>query len=436
VATEAEARDGESWDDVHGGEWGDFWQEVERPRLRLRRPRRAGSATHLTGTAAGRALIGAVLVLLAITIAGLVSLWPRAATHVGPSQALGGPTLSATVAGVQTVGCPGPTQQACRRLLVRLSEGRDRGSVQPITVGPVYAAPKVEVGAHVRVSRVTQYPGQPAAAERYTFVDYDRHAPLLWLTIAFGALVVVLARWRGLAALVGFGLSLLLVVRFLVPAIAQGSSPLEVSLVGALAVMFLTLTLTNGVGAQSLAAAVGIGSSLALATLLGSIYVHVAHLNGFSSELGPILAQQDSRISLPGVVVAGMVVGALGVLADMAVSQASSVMALRRANPAMSAGALYRGAFAVGRDHLAATTNTLVLAYVGAALPLLLVMHTSGVSFFEAVNTQDVAEAIVTTLVGGIALVLSVPATTGLASLLVSRMPVAALADAHHGHHH
>jgi uncharacterized membrane protein len=198
--------------------------------------------------------------------------------------------------------------------------------------------------------------------------------------------------------------------------------------------MFLTLGLTNGVGAQSLAAALGIGISLLLATVLGDLYAHAASLNGYSSELATVLRQFTTSVSLEGVVVAGMVVGALGVLADMGVSQASAVMALRRANPSLGPAQLYHEAFAVGRDHLAATIHTLVLAYVGASLPLLLVLQSAHAGFFDAVNTQDVAEPIVATLVGSIGLIAAVPLTTGLAALLVARVPAEALPHGHHAH--
>ena len=131
-----------------------------------------------------------------------------------------------------------------------------------------------------------------------------------------------------------------------------------------------------------------------------------------------------------------MVVGALGVLSDMSVSQASAVMALRRANPSQSMRQLYRGAFTVGRDHLSATIHTLVLAYTGAALPLLLVLQSSNVGLGDAVNSQDVAEPIIATLVGGIGLIAAVPITTGLAAMLAARLPATALPEDAHGHHH
>jgi uncharacterized membrane protein len=255
---------------------------------------------------------------------------------------------------------------------------------------------------------------------------------MLWLAVALGVLAVVVARWRGLLALLGVGLSLVLVGAFLIPAILAGSDPVLVSLVAALAVMFVTLLLTYGVGAQSLAAALGIATSLLLAAVVGHAMVGAAHLDGRGGEL-PLYAL--GGVSLQGIVLAGMVIGVLGVLTDMAVSQASAVMALRQANPELGARALYRGAFAVGRDHLSATIHTLVLAYVGAALPLLLILSAGHVGPTDAINSQIVAEPVIATLVGALALVAAVPATTALSAVLVARVPAEAL-HGHHGHAH
>jgi uncharacterized membrane protein len=231
-------------------------------------------------------------------------------------------------------------------------------------------------------------------------------------------------------------LSLLLVVKFLVPAILAGSPPLLVAVIGALAVMFITVGLTYGVSPQSAAAILGISASLVFAGVAGTIAVHAAQLDGRSSDLATYLQQTNSHLSLQGVVLAGLMLGALGVLADMAVTQASAVMALRRANPGLGLRGLFTGAFGVGRDHLIATTHTLVLVYAGATLPLLLVLRSAGVDPVDALNTQDVAEPVVATLVGAMALLLSVPLTTALAGLLVSHAPPDALPDAHAGHRH
>jgi uncharacterized membrane protein len=321
-------------------------------------------------------------------------------------------------------------EQACRRVAVRLEDGRRTA----ITLGPVRATAGFDLGAHVRVQKVDAPPGA-SGVEPYALVGYDRRGPLLWAGLAFVALVLAITRVRGLLALAGLALSLLLVAKFIVPAILAGSPGLLVALSGSLAVMFVTVVLTYGVTGPSLAACLGIGLTLLLAALASDAVAHAAHLDGRSNELSSFLAGADGNVSLAGVVLAGIVLATLGVLADMGVTQASAVMALRRAAPRASAGELYRRAFAVGRDHLVATTHTLVLVYAGTTLPLLLVMTASGVGVTDALNTQDLAEPILGTLIGAAALLVSVPLTTALTALVVARVPAATI-RASASHHH
>ena len=141
-------------------------------------------------------------------------------------------------------------------------------------------------------------------------------------------------------------------------------------------------------------------------------------------------------LSIQGLVLAGMVIGALGVLDDVTVSQASTVMALRRANPALGFRRLFGEGLTVGRDHLAATVNTLVLAYAGTALPVLLIFTDQRIGFSEAVNREPVAEQIVAGLVGSTGLIAAVPLTTALAALLATRLPQWAVPDEPHDHAH
>jgi uncharacterized membrane protein len=381
------------------------------------------SGTGLLATTSGRVLVGAAAALALFTVVGLVVFWPG---HLpaGKQQAFGGTTRGAKVTAARIVRCPGPTAQRCRQVTARVSDGPDADKNLTLDLGPVTATPALTSGDRIRVQR-------SEAAGGYGFTDVDRRTPILWLGIVLAVLAIAVARWRGALALLGVALSLVIVVAFLVPAILDGSDPVLVSLVAALAVMFVTLLLTYGPGAQSLAAALGIGASLLLAALVGHAFVDAAHLDGRTGEL-PIATL---GVSLQGIVLAGMVIGALGVLTDMAVSQASAVTALREADPSLGPRALYRGAFAVGRDHLSATIHTLVLAYVGAALPLILLLRSAHVGFTDAVNGQIVAEPVVATLVGAIALVAAVPLTTGLAAVLVARVPAGAL-QGHHGHAH
>jgi uncharacterized membrane protein len=418
-----EAIDVDEWNAGHDAfERARAQRRAERARRRaVRPPAPPRRDLGLLATTSGRLLAGAAGALALLTVIGLIALWPGGARG-GEQRAFGGPTLGAKVTATSTVDCPGPSAQRCRQLVVKVDNG-DRATLD---LGPVELTPSLSEGDRVRVQR-----SDPGAPQRYAFTDVDRRLPMLWLAIALAVLAAIVARWRGVLALVGVVLSVGLVVAFLVPAILAGSDPVLVSLVAALAVMFVTLLLTYGPGAQSLAAALGIGLSLLLAAIVGHVLVGAAHLDGRTGEL-PVSAL---GVSLQGVVLAGMVVGALGVLTDMAVSQASAVTALRSADPDLGSRGLYRGAFAVGRDHLAATIHTLVLAYVGAALPLILVLRDAHVGFTDALNGQIVAEPVVATLVGAIALVAAVPLTTALAAILVARVPPTAL-EGHHGHAH
>jgi uncharacterized membrane protein len=436
-------------DDIDPSEWNAGADRAARERAQRRRSRATqraerrpsaestrgdGDIARLAGTAWGRALLGSVGALAIATAIGLLAMWPSAAHH-GPSQAFGGKTLGATVTSVRDVRCPGPTAQRCRRLAARLDEGASHGKPISLDLGPSNLVSHYTRGDRIRVQPVTQPAGSHGDAS-YQFAGLDRRGTLLWLAIVFAILVVALARWRGALALAGFALSLLLVIKFLVPAILAGSPPLLVAVIGACAVMFITVVLTYGISPQSAAAVLGIAASLLFAAVAGTIAVHAAQLDGRSSDLAIYLQQSDSHVSLQGIVLAGLVIGALGVLADVAVTQASAVMALRRANPDLGTRSLFSGAFGIGRDHLIATTHTLVLVYVGATLPLLLVLQSTGVSATDALNAQDVAEPIVATLIGAIALLLSVPLTTALAATLVRHVPADAMPDTQHTHHH
>jgi uncharacterized membrane protein len=243
---------------------------------------------------------------------------------------------------------------------------------------------------------------------------------------------------RGLQALAGLGLSLLIVVKFVVPAILDGGDPVAVALVGALAVMLVTIALAHGFGPKAVAAMLGTAAAICLTALLASIATDAEHLTGLGSEDTDYLRAIAGDISLQGLLLAGMIIGALGVLDDLTVSQASTVMALRRANARLGAGRLIREALDVGQDHVAATVNTLVLAYAGASLPILLLFSLGDWSFGQAINSEAVAEQIVAMIVGSIGLIAAVPITTGLAGLIASDLPAELTTDesAHAAHAH
>ena len=380
------------------------------------------------------AFASVALLLALATAVGLVVLWPDGSRNEKIPQATQLETEEAVATDVRDIPCQDPFTPRCANVDFRLESGPDEGLKVTLPIGD----PVPDVGDRVRLFKIDAPPELEGQVdfEPYAFSDFERRMPMLWLAVAFAAAVIVTGRWRGLRALIGLGASLAVVLFFIVPAILDGRSPLGVAVVGSLAVMFVTMALAHGVGPKTLAASLGTAASLALIVGLAVLSTKVAHLTGFSSEEASFLRVNVAGLSIEGLVLAGMVIAALGVLDDVTVSQAATVLALRQANPAQGFALLFRRAISVGRDHIAATVNTLVLAYVGASLPVLLVFVVGNTPFATAVNGEVVAENVIATLVGSIGLVAAVPTTTALAALLATRLPPRALPHEAHGHVH
>jgi uncharacterized membrane protein len=380
-------------------------------------------------------LRGAVGLIAVCTAVGLAVLWPRGEIE---TRAPAGPPPDlkpAEVVSVRSVPCQNPASNRCASVVAKLTGGPDKGKEVTLRVGD--AGDDVPgVGDKLRLFHADVPPGFQANVPAYSLADYERRAPMVWLGIAFALLVIVTGRLRGFLSLLGLALSLLIVLFFIVPAILRGESALAVAIVGSLAIMLTTIALAHGVGPKSLAACVGTAASLLLTAGLAAFATDLTHLSGFASEEATQLQFNVTGLSIKGLLVAGMVIGALGVLDDVTVSQASTVMALHRANPTQSFLRLFGEGLSVGRDHIAATVNTLVLAYAGAALPVLLVFSIGQVGFGNAINSEAVAGEIVAMLVGSIGLIAAVPLTTALAALAARRMSPADLADAHAAHAH
>jgi uncharacterized membrane protein len=391
----------------------------------------------LLKTRPGRVIACLLAGLVLLVVVGMIAMRPDGAER--PPRVSVGVVQGAEVVGVSTGGCEQFAGQGCRRVDVVLRDGRGAGSRSFLALPGGKFAPAMSAGDRVRVARpptvdATSGGGNPGP-QPLAFVDFDRGQSLLWLALAFAIVVVTLARWQGVRSLIGLVVSLAVVLLWLVPAILDGRPPLLVALVGGLGVMIVTTAVTHGVGVKSAAAVLGAAATLVLIVLLAVLAVDVARITGLSSEeANLILAQSAEGVSIQALVLAGMVVGALGVLDDVAISQASTVLALRRADPSMSLPSLFREGMTVGRDHLGATVNTLVLAYAGASLPVLLVFADQGMGFADAVTREVVAKEVVATLVGSIGLVAAVPFTTALAALLSSRLPAAALPERSHAH--
>jgi uncharacterized membrane protein len=380
-------------------------------------------------------LIAVTVGVAALTVLGMIAMWPR-----GDAPDLGTIArrtyVDATITGVEHDTCPGvevPGQDACVRYLADLHSGPDEGETVDFQVlATETEIPELHDGDKVILMDFAETPDPQF---RYQFYDYQRSIPLLWLVLGFAVVVIAFGRLQGVRALLGLALSLGVLVLFVVPALLRDSPAVLVALVGTVAVAYIAIYLAHGVNIGSTIALAGSLVSLAFTCLLALVVASVTQLSGLASDESQVLRFTADALDLRGLLIAGIVVGALGVLDDVTVSQVSTVAALRRADPTMGSRRLYTEAIRVGRDHVASTVNTLVLAYAGASLPLLLFFAQGNTPTARIITGELVATEVVRMLVGSIGLVLSVPATTGLAALILTR--TADLPDDHgHSHHH
>lgn len=242
------------------------------------------------------------------------------------------------------------------------------------------------------------------------FTDHDRSTSLWMLFGVFVISIFWLARWKGARALVALGFSFLLIVGYVVPHILAGEDPIQVSLIGSALLLVSTLYLTYGWNLKTHSAVISILLALVVTSLLSVIFVSLAKLSGFGDENAMFLVQiSSSEINLQGLLLGGMIIGSLGVLDDLVTSQVASSFELYHVDPTTSIWAIYKSAMRIGQDHVAATVNTLVLAYTGASLPLLLLFALGNSDLSYLINVEFVSEEIVRALVGSIGLIAAVP---------------------------
>jgi uncharacterized membrane protein len=349
------------------------------------------------------------------TVVGLFVLWPDG----GPTRAQRAAEVAlppgttypdARVVSVEPFDCSlDPAVPAtCAKAVVEVLDGEGKGDFQQVDIEADVFTSGVAEGDTLVLSRDPAAEGGPS----YQFFDYERNVPIVVLAILFAVVVGGVARWRGLASLLGLGFAFFVLLRFVLPSLLAGSSPTLVSLVGSAAIMFVVLYLAHGFSARTTTALVGTLFGLALVAVLGSVAVSAARLTGLTSEDTVTLHGYDPTLNFSGLVLAGVVVAGLGILNDVTITQASAIWQLEEASPDMTWRELYRRGMAVGRDHIASTVYTIVFAYAGAFLPALLLLELYSMPFWTAITSTSLAEEIIRTFVGAIALVLAVPVTT------------------------
>jgi uncharacterized membrane protein len=347
------------------------------------------------------------------TVIGLIVLWPSGeptrAEQVAETYWPPGTTYpDARVVSVEPDCATDPAAPPQTCAVVEILDGEGAGDFQQIQLPPEVVAAGVEEGDVFVLTRDAGAQGGVA----YEFYDYQRSTPIIVLALAFAVVVGVVARLRGLASLVGLAFAFVVLLQFVLPGLLAEESPTLVSLVGSAAIMFVVLYLAHGFSARTTTALVGTLFGLTLVAVMGSLAVSAARLTGLTSEETNTLLTYDPTLDFSGLVLAGIVVAGLGVLNDVTITQASAIWQLREVSPEMTWRELYSRGMAVGRDHIASTVYTIVFAYAGAALPALLLIELYSQPLWTVVTSSLLAEEVIRTMVGAIALVLAVPVTT------------------------
>lgn len=317
------------------------------------------ASDELTTSPAVRRTLGWVLVpLLLATLAGVVLLWPASADGVVP-DGYAAERARGTV--TQIDECLEGTTTECT---AQVELGSGPGSPGTVTALMPFGeqAPVVDVGDRLVLAYLADVP----AGQQYQFFDYDRSTTLMVLVVTFVLAVLALTRWRGIASLFALAVSVLVIVQFVLPAVLDGKPPIAVAVVGASVIMIATLYLTHGPTVRTSVALLGTLASLALTALLGAGFIAFSDFTGIGNEYSLFLGDLVGGIDYEGLLLAGLVIGALGVLDDVTVTQAAVVWELALADPHASRSRLFAGAMRVGRAHVQATVNTLVLGPTSA----------------------------------------------------------------------
>ena len=387
------------------------------------------------GSLSARLVVGLLVAIAVAVLAGAVALWPSR-QHValpvpfrnaagGAVSTQGGHVLSSAMgdcgspsANQVLTGPPVPAAAGsgrCVQTLIAIDSGPNAGARTLLEFSPGPGLPRFSPGDNVRLTRQVDEQGVTG----YSFYDFERGWTLTWITIAFAVVIAAVARWRGLFALVGIVVAFGVLVVFLLPALRDGAPAVPVALVASAAILYVVIYLAHGVNLRTSAALLGTLSALLLSAGLSWFAIQLAHLTGLADDQNATVIAYLGNVSVSGLLLAGFIIGSLGVLNDVTVTQASTVFELAHLGGTSSRRAIFSSALRVGRDHIASTVYTLVLAYAGSSLPLLLLFSVAGRSLGDVLTNEGVAVELVRSAVGGIALALSMPLTTAIATALV-----------------
>lgn len=298
--------------------------------------------------------------------------------------------------------------------------GPDKGKTLTINHGGgktnILASQEVSLGSTVILEQMQHANGKAA----YAIYDTYRIPMMVYIFVAFAILILLVAGFKGIGSLLGVGISLVVILGFIVPQILQGASPLVVSLIGSVVILFVTTYLAHGVSKQTTVALFSTFLALVFSVALSYFFVHVAHLTGINDETMTLQFGQTGKINVQGLLLAGVIIGTLGALNDITTTQAATVFSFAREHAGASFKKLFSIGFEIGREHIVSMVNTIVLAYAGSALVIFLffVFNPQHMPWWVIVNNEDISDEIIRTLAGTTGLVLVVPIVTIFAAIV------------------
>ena len=325
----------------------------------------------------------------------------------------GSPSVGQVLTAPPAAGLAG--SGTCVQSVVAIDSGPNVGANTLLEFSQGPGQPNLLAGEHVRIFRQVDQQGTTS----YGFYDYERALPLALLALVFAVVIVAVARWRGLRALIGIVIAFAILVVFMLPALRDGEPALPVALVASSAILFAVIYLAHGVSLRTSAALLGTLTAMLLSAFLSWAAIELTHLTGLSQERNNEVAAYLGHVSIKGLLLAGFIIGSLGVLNDVTITQASAVFELAHLSHGSRRDVFLRG-MRVGSDHIASTVYTLVLAYAGSSLPLLMLFSVANRSLADVLTSEGVAIEIARSAVGGIALALAVPLTTAIAAALAT----------------
>ncbi|MDO4666093.1 MAG: YibE/F family protein [Actinomycetaceae bacterium] len=362
------------------------------------------------------ALTAIVVPLIVATLVGLVLLWPaKSPVRSLPAMAPGVKMVTAKVTSTHEHFChlSDPEFRQQESVCAKVTSGANKGDEVAVAVPP-----EVHRALHVGTTIKASYDSR-ATGNFYGYWDANRSLPMALLIGLYLVLVVGIARWRGMAALLGLVFSSAVLLFFVMPALMAGKPALPVTLVGISAMLVASVYCAHGISVRTTTALLGTYGGIVVTAALSYTLIPAATLSGASSDDSLLIFGLLPKANLQAFLICGVILAGLGVLNDVTITQASATWELYLTDPQQSRSQLFARSMRIGRDHIASTVYTLAFAYAGTAMPTLILALMVQRGGWDLATSASIAEEIIRTLIASVGLLLAIPLTTLVATLLV-----------------